>query len=91
MIEIEVRGIPCVFNDEALNDFEMLETLAKMQEGDIVAIVAFAKGIFGEEQLDNVKSQLRGDDGKVSLVDMNGFINESIMEAARAKKADAKN
>lgn len=91
MIDIEVRGIPCVFNDGALDDFEMLELLASMEAGNVTALVGFAKGVFGDEQLDNIKSQLRGPDGVCRLTDMNDFISEAMQAAAGAKKADPKN
>lgn len=91
MIEIEVRGIPCVFNDTVLDDFETLELLVDMERGDVSAMVGFARRIFGEEQLDNVKSQLRGEDGVCRLTTMFPFIRECIDAAAKAKKSEAKN
>lgn len=90
MIDIEVKGIPCVFNDDALNDFDMLEHLAALKQGDITELVPFAKGIFGEEQLENIKSQLRDDLGICRLTDMDEFINEAMQTAASARKADPK-
>lgn len=91
MLDICVQGIPCVFNDTALDDFDMLEKLEQMEQGNITALVGFAKGIFGEEQLGNIKDQLRGDDGVCHLSDMNGFISQCIVAASEAKKAEAKN
>lgn len=91
MINIEVRGIPCAFNDDALDDFEMLEKLEQMENGNIVAMVSFAKGIFGEEQLDNIKTQLRGDDGVCRLSDVSEFIGEAMQAASNAKRVELKN
>lgn len=91
MIDIEVRGIPCVFNDDALDDFEMLEKIEQMESGNVTALVSFAKGIFGEEQLDNIKSQLRGEDGICRLTTMNAFVSECMNAVAKAKRAEAKN
>lgn len=90
MIDIEVRGIPCVFNDGALDDFEMLEKIEQMESGNITALVSFAKGIFGEEQLGNIKSQLRDADGVCRLTEMNDFISECMNEVARIRRGEVK-
>lgn len=90
MIDITVQGIPCEFNETALDDFDMLENLASMEQGNITALVSFAKGIFGEEQLENIKKSIRRDDGVCHLSDMNNFIGQAMAEAARVKKAEAK-
>ena len=91
MLEIEVRGIPCLFNENALDDFEMLEKLEQMESGNITAMVGFARGIFGEEQLDNIKTQLRGEDGICKLSDVSDFIGECMQAAAEKKKVELKN
>ena len=91
MIDIEVQGIPCVFNDEALSDFEMLEKLAALKDGDITALVAFSRGIFGMEQFDNIKESLRDENGVVQLLDVNNFVNQAVMAAAEVKRANEKN
>lgn len=91
MIDIEVRGIPCVFNDGALDDFEMLEKLEQMDNGNIIAMVSFARGIFGEEQLENIKSKLRGEDGVCKLSDMSDFVGECMQAASAAKRVEPKN
>ena len=91
MIDIEVQGIPCVFNDEALSDFEMLEKLAALKDGDITALVAFSCGIFGMEQFGNIKESLRDENGVVQLLDVNNFVNQAVMAAAEVKRANEKN
>lgn len=91
MINIEVQGIPCEFNDLALNDFEMLEQLAAMKDGDITALVAVSRGIFGEEQLANIKNSLRDESGIVTLEAVNEFVYQAIMAAAAAKRGEVKN
>lgn len=91
MINIEVRGIPCVFNDDAMDDFDMLEYMERMTNGDVIALVPFAKGVFGEEQMANIKDSLRGESGVCKLSDMSAFVNECVQEAANVKRASAKN
>lgn len=91
MIDIEVQGIPCVFDEQALNDFDMLEKLSDMSNGDVTAMVGFARGIFGIEQLDNIKSQLRDEDGICRLDAMAKFVSDAIVAASKAQKAEPKN
>lgn len=91
MIDIEVRGIPCLFNETALDDFEMLEKMEAMENGNVTAMVSFARGIFGQEQLDNIKTQLRDENGICRLSDMSDFIGECIEAASKANKVEAKN
>lgn len=91
MIDITVQGVPCVFNDQALDDFDMLENLAAMEQGNIIAMVAFAKGIFGDEQLENIKDSIRREDGICHLTDMSAFISESVVAASKAKRVEPKN
>lgn len=91
MICIEVMGIPCEFNEDALDDFDMLEHMEAMENGNATALVSFARGIFGEEQLSNIKSQLKGDDGICHLATMTEFIGEAMNEAAKSKRAELKN
>lgn len=91
MISIEVNGVPCVFNDAALNDFDMLELLEKFESGNRIALVGLARGFFGDEQLENIKSQIRNDDGVCEITAIEEFVSESLHQAAIAKKADVKN
>lgn len=80
-----------MFNENVLDDFEMLEKLEQMENGNVVAMVGFAKAIFGDEQLENIKTQIRGEDGICKLSDMSDFIGECMQAAATAKRVDIKN
>lgn len=91
MITVEVRGIECSVYDEHMDDFETLELLARLSEGDLTALVGFARVIFGAEQLENIKDALRDEKGIAKVTDVNAFVNEAVTAAAAAKKADAKN
>lgn len=91
MIDIEVRGIPCVFNEDALADFETLENLADMQDGNSTAMVRIGRRLFGDEQLVNIRESLRGEGGFCHIREMEAFISECIVEAAKVKRSEAKN
>lgn len=90
MVEIEVNGIPCLFNEEALDDFDVLEHLAKLENGNLIALVPFARALFGDEQLDNIKSQLRDESGICKRSAMEQFVTEALNQASKAKKVEPK-
>lgn len=91
MIEIEVREIPCAFNEEALRDYEVMEAVVGMSDGRITDTVKVARALFGDEQMDNIKRSLRDDKGVVDIYDVQAFVVEAIQAAGAARKAEAKN
>lgn len=91
MISVNVRGFECEFNDCALDDFEMLEKLEQMENGNAIAVVPFARGVFGDKQLAAIKEHLRGDNGVCKLSDMSDFIGEALQLAAKTKSCESKN
>lgn len=90
MINVEIQGVPCVFNEDPVDDFELLEVLAEIEEGNILKLPQFFIAVFGEEQFANIKESLRGDDGVCRLTDMASFYRETMSAVASAKRADAK-
>lgn len=91
MISIEVRGIPCVMDEAPLDNIEVLEVIAEIEEGNIFKVPEFFKVTFGEEQYANIKKSLKGEDGICHTNDIFEFYRECIEAAAKAKKAEAKN
>lgn len=91
MINVEVMGIPCVFHEEPVNDFELLEVIAEIEGGNVLKLPQYFTTVFGEEQAANIKESLRGEDGVCRITDMYAFYQASLDAAANAKKADAKN
>lgn len=91
MISLEVRGIPCVMDDEPLDNIEVLETIAEIEGGNILCIPRFFKAVFGDEQYENIKRSLRDERGVCHASDLLDFYHECLDEAAKTKKAEAKN
>lgn len=91
MIDIEVKGIPCVFNEDAMDDFEVLKHLAKLESGNLIALVPFATALFGEEQLENITTQLRDENGVCKRTVMEEFVTEALNQATKKKQAEPKN
>lgn len=93
MVDIEVMGIPCAFDDECMDDIELLEVVAEIDGGDMLKLPLFFKAVYGEEQYENIKRSIKREDpdGRVRITTMWDFYKQSMDAAAEAKKADAKN
>lgn len=91
MVSIEVRGIPCVMDEEPLDNIEILEVIAEIEAGNILKLPQFFRVAFGEDQYANIKNSLKGDDGVCHASDLSAFYSECMIAAAEAKAAEAKN
>lgn len=60
-------GFEFELQQEALEDYELLEALHQMDKGNFLAIPEVATRLLGEEQKNRLKEHLRGADGRVSL------------------------
>ena len=90
-VHVEVDGIPVDVRAESLGDFEMLEWMADITDGNILSLPKFARRFFGEEQFTNVKESLRNEEGVCDVADMTKFVLDCMQAAAEAKKAELKN
>lgn len=90
-IDITVQGIPCVFDKDALDDFEVLDKLAQLKDEDVTVVPYIGRAIFGDEQLSNIMSQLRDVDGRIRSSVMVPFIMQSLDEASKQVRVEAKN
>lgn len=90
-IEINVSGIPCVFDNSALDDWKVLKLVARMQDNDVAAIVAFAERVFGAEQLENIEGQLADESGVCKASAMTQFVMDAMQAAAAEQNGSAKN
>ncbi len=63
-------GFEYEIDDEVLDDYELLETLCDIDNGNNSLITRAARQILGEEQLNALKEHLRNDNGRVPAVRM---------------------
>lgn len=59
-------GFEFAIEKETLDDYELLETLCKIDEGDHSRIPKMVNILLGEEQREGLKEHIRGEDGNVS-------------------------
>lgn len=78
---VEIKGITVSVDKDALDDFELLDDLAKMQDGDGARIAAVAHRLFGD-QFKTVMEGLRGENGRVSVESATEFIGELLTALA---------
>ena len=62
---IEVRGVPVKVDPTIFDDFELLESLAEVQRGDVLALPSVFRAVAGE-QASALLNAVRGGNGKVT-------------------------
>lgn len=78
---VTVRGITVSVSKDALDDFELLDDLAKMQDGEGARLASVAHRLFGG-QFKTVMDGLRGENGRVSVEVASGFISDVLTALA---------
>lgn len=79
-------GFAYEISDDNIDDYDLLETLCEVDNGNNSLIPKVAKLMLGKEQLDALKDHLRNEDGRVRTSDM----FREIMEIMRGNN-DGKN
>ena len=59
-------GFAFELNEDVLDDYELLESLRKLDKGDGEYAVDVVEQLLGEEQKERLKKHLRNENGKVS-------------------------
>lgn len=73
-------GFEFSLEDEILDDYELLETLHKIDNGDYGLVVAMVDQLLGEDQKKRLKEHIRSSSGKVSAKKM----LEEVMQIFKA-------
>lgn len=74
---VTIKGVTVRVEKDALDDFELLDDLAKMQDGDGARITSVAHRLFGDD-FKAVMDGLRGENGRVSVEGASTFIGEVL-------------
>lgn len=78
------KGFSYTISDTALDDWELLELLTKLDKGDTSAIVEVSMRLLGEEQYKRMKDFLRKD-GKLKASDFVQEISEILSSSKETK------
>lgn len=74
--KVTSSGFRYKIDDEALDDWETLTLLKKVDDGDILAIIDAAPKFLGEKQYQNLQRFLKKKEGKVRTTSMIREIGE---------------
>lgn len=86
MIEgITESGFEFALEDDALDDYELLEILQEVDSGDALKITEAAKLLLGEKQLKELKEHIKGDGKRVSAKKMISSISEIMKSCNKGK------
>ena len=79
-------GFSYQIEDEALNDYEILDLMAKVRKNDVLSIFELVERLLGEEQKDRLKDHCRDASGRVPISAINDEIVD-IFTAEQVKKS----
>lgn len=71
--------------DDAFDDYELLETICKVDNGNTSLIPKMLEDFLGKEQTDALKEHIRGQNGKVSAKKMSDEIAEIFSACKQGK------
>lgn len=78
------RGFDYILSDDVLDDWDLLESLTKLDKGDTSAIVDVSVRLLGEEQYQMMKDFLRKN-GKLKASDFVQEISEILVSSKETK------
>lgn len=91
-MQAEYDGIPVEFDENILDDIDVIEMLGELfEDGNIFVVPKIGKAIFGEEQFANIKASLTSDNGRPSMAKLSDMIANVIKDSAAKSRADEKN
>lgn len=80
-------GFAFELQDAALDDYELVEALVKVDNGDNGQLIFVVAQLLGEAQKEALKEHLRDENGKVSAVRMFQEIAEILAAAKETKNS----
>ena len=69
-------GFTFELEDETFDDYELLETLQEIDNGNEALVVRMVDILLGREQKERLKAHIRGANGKVSVTGMMREVTE---------------
>lgn len=78
-------GFEFQLEDDALDDYELLEELCDIDNGEITKIPHVSVMLLGNDQMNALKEHIRGENGRVSAKKMAGEIGEILTKSKEGK------
>lgn len=83
---ITKSGFNYAVSKDRLNDYELVEQLAELEENPFI-LVKVIKGILGEEQTNKLKNHLRKENGTVPADKMEAAVTEILKAHTETKNS----
>lgn len=80
-------GFRYELDEKNMDDYELLENLCDIDNGDIAKIPATARQLLGDEQLKALKDHVRNEEGRVSANKMFEEISQILGESKEGKNS----
>ena len=80
-------GFEFSLQDEVLDDYELLEDLCEMDEGDMTKTISVLNRLLGTEQKERLKEHLRMENGRVPASKMMNEIGEIFRNVKEGKNS----
>lgn len=80
-------GFEFHIEEEVLDDYEILEDLCAIDEGEANKIPKVAIKILGDEQMKKLKDHIRGENGRASALKMGEAIGEILTGCNEGKNS----
>lgn len=87
MKSVTKSGFEFEIDDECLDDYELLEDLCEIDNGNNAKIVEVVSKILGKEQKDRLKDHLRDENGRVTATKMGEAIDEILRATKEGKNS----
>lgn len=79
-------GFEFTIDPEVFNDWEILETLYDIDEGNSQLAVKVARSVLGTDQLEGLKEHIKAENGGKATIEAMGDALQEIFEACDSSK-----
>lgn len=80
-------GFAFTLDDGVLDDWEILEALNDIDEGDSTKVVAVLKHLLSDDQYKALKDHLRGENKRVKVTDMVAALQDILSASNKTKNS----
>ena len=80
-------GFDFELDEGSLDDYELLEDICDMDNGDPLKITAIAKRLLGKEQMQALKEHVRNEEGRVSAARVTEEIAQIFSSQSEVKNS----
>lgn len=80
-------GFEFCLSEESLDDYELLEDLCDIDNGDVSKITMAANRLLGKEQMKALKEHVRNEEGRISATKMVDEITQIFQNQSEPKNS----